>query len=455
MPANPILDFEIDKAALQYTGQDLQRPECILAEPDGTLWAADARGGVVTIRPDGSQNIVTQQRSEHFQDAGSEATRFLQGTLPNGLAFARNGDILISNFGTDCLEVMSRDGPLEGARRQHRRRADRQSEFRPPRFRDRIWVTVSTKIKNWMHALRTDLPDGYIVLYESGTFRVVAEGFHFTNEIRFDAKEEYLYVVETTGGCVSRLRVDDKGNLSNREVFGPASLGKGAWPDGIAFDSFGNLWGTMVYSDKLFVLTPARRPPDSARRRRSRKGRCTGAAVLQESRNRRRSFCDWTGCGAVDGERHVRRAGSADGLYWIAEGQADSVFPLAGRRAADGALGGKSLPASDKRHLVGHHRHEQHVGVERQARHIDDGVGHVLHVHPRFGFLAAVGLGNALRHPLGQRGDGVADIDLAGDDVVLAPVERDALGQPRDRVFGRWCREPRRAAACEPRSSRY
>jgi gluconolactonase len=254
--ANPLLNFEIDKSALQYIGQDLQRPECILAEPDGTLWAADARGGVVTLRPDGSQNIITQQTSEHFKDAGSEATRFLQGTLPNGLAFARNGDILISNFGTDRLEVMSRDGrskvladSIDGA-------PIGKVNFVLRDSRDRIWVTVSTKIKNWMHALRTDLPDGYIVLYERGTFRVVAEGFHFTNEIRFDAKEEYLYVVETTGGCVSRLRVDDKGNLSNREVFGPASLGKGAWPDGIAFDSFGNLWGTMVYSDKLFVLSP-------------------------------------------------------------------------------------------------------------------------------------------------------------------------------------------------------
>ena len=36
--------------------------------------------------------------------------RFTEGTLPNGLAFAENGDILISNFGTDVLEVMSRDG---------------------------------------------------------------------------------------------------------------------------------------------------------------------------------------------------------------------------------------------------------------------------------------------------------------------------------------------------------
>src|SRR5260370_30653363 len=52
------------------------------------------------------------------------------------------------------------------------------------------------------------------------------------------------------------MRYDDKGNLSCREIFGPTTLGKGAWPDGIAFDSFGNLWGTTVYSDKLFVLTP-------------------------------------------------------------------------------------------------------------------------------------------------------------------------------------------------------
>ena len=52
------------------------------------------------------------------------------------------------------------------------------------------------------------------------------------------------------------LRVNADGDLASREIFGPSNLGKGAWPDGIAFDAFGNLWGTMVYSDKLFVLTP-------------------------------------------------------------------------------------------------------------------------------------------------------------------------------------------------------
>jgi gluconolactonase len=253
---NPILDFVLDPSAIRYLGSGLQRPECILAEPDGTLWSADARGGVVRLSPDGTQQIITQQRSGHFQAVSSEASRYLEGTLPNGLAFARNGDILISNFGTDCLELMKRDGETRVLADSIDGEPIGKVNFVLRDSQDRIWITVSTRIKNWMHALRTDLADGYIARYIDGKFRIVADGFHFTNEIRMDAREEFLYVVETTGGCVSRLRVGSDGSLSGREVFGPSSLGTGAWPDGIAFDSVGNLWGTMVYSDKLFVLTP-------------------------------------------------------------------------------------------------------------------------------------------------------------------------------------------------------
>src|ERR1700722_9456909 len=256
MTDNPVLTFALDKSKIQYIGSDLQRPECILAEPDGTLWSADARGGVVRISPDGKQQIITQQRSGHFQAVSSEGSRYMEGTLTNGLAFARHGDILISNFGTDCLELMKRDGETRGLADSIDGEPIGKGNFVLRDSQDRIWITVSTRIKNWMHALRTDLADGYIARYIDGKFRIVADGFHFTNEIRMDAREEFLYVVETTGGCVSRLRVGSDGSLSGREVFGPSSLGTGAWPDGIAFDSVGNLWGTLVYSDKLCVLTP-------------------------------------------------------------------------------------------------------------------------------------------------------------------------------------------------------
>ncbi|MCU1232584.1 MAG: SMP-30/Gluconolaconase/LRE domain protein [Candidatus Solibacter sp.] len=253
---NPILDFGVDPAAVCYVGSGLQRPECILAEPDGVLWAADARGGVAKLGPNGEQRIITQQRSGSFAGASSEASRYLEGTLPNGLAFARNGDILISNFGTDCLEVMTRDGATRVLADSIDGEAIGKVNFVLRDSKDRIWITISTRVKNWMHALRTDLADGYLARYEDGKFRIVADGFRFTNEIRFDAREEFLYVVETTGGCITRLRIDERGEPSEREVFGPSRLGSGAWPDGIAFDSYGNLWGTLVYSDKLFVLTP-------------------------------------------------------------------------------------------------------------------------------------------------------------------------------------------------------
>lgn len=256
LPHNPLSEFEIDIASLQYTGKDLQRPECILAERDGTLWSADARGGVVKISPDGSQDTIIEKRSSHFAAADNEATRYLHGTLPNGMAFARNGDFLIANFGTDCLEIMSRDGNLRVLADSVDGQPVGKVNFVLRDSRDRIWVTVSTKVKNWMHALRTDLKDGYVALFENGRFRIVAEGFGFTNEIRFDTKEEWMYVVETTGGCITRLRIDEQGEVRQRETFGPDNLGKGAWPDGIAFDQYGNLWGTMVYSDKLFILTP-------------------------------------------------------------------------------------------------------------------------------------------------------------------------------------------------------
>jgi hypothetical protein len=85
MTDNPVLHFSLDKQVIQYIGSDPQHPECILAEADGTLWSADARGGVVRISPGGKQQIIIQQRSGHFQGVSSEASRYLEGTQPNGL----------------------------------------------------------------------------------------------------------------------------------------------------------------------------------------------------------------------------------------------------------------------------------------------------------------------------------------------------------------------------------
>ena len=96
--------------------------------------------------------------------------------------------------------------------------------------------------------------DGYVALIDEKGIRIVADGFVGTNEARLDAREEWLYVVESNARRISRLRVQPDGSLTDREIYGPSDLG--GIPDGFAFDSFGNLWVTLVMYDRLIAITP-------------------------------------------------------------------------------------------------------------------------------------------------------------------------------------------------------
>jgi len=337
MAANPLDGFVVDPSQIEFIGHDLQRPECILAERDGTLWSADARGGVVRIRPDGNQEIITQKSATAFAKAAADEQRFTQGTLPNGLAFARDGNFLIANFGTDCLEVMTRQGESRTLIDSIDGKPIGKVNFVLRDSRDRIWITVSTRIKNWMTAMRPDIADGYIALYDGKGLRVVADGLAFTNEIRLDAGEEWMYAVETTGQRVTRFRVGADGALTGREVFGPAKLGPGGFPDGIAFDAFGNLWGTLDGGHHLRHHARWRLPRDPQRQRR-RHDPSHGCALPRRHTDGAGDAAMGRQAGPVVRQRDVRRQGPADGLYRQPARQPNSLFPLAGRWPSHGAL---------------------------------------------------------------------------------------------------------------------
>lgn len=256
---NPLKGWQIERTALRSVGRDLQRPECVLAQRDGTLWSADARGGVMRINPDGTQQLIAQQVDTRFTDSAQGGTAdgaryMMQGTLPNGIALARNGDFLIANFGTDHIERMTRSGSSRTLYTQIDGQPLGKVNFVLRDSKDRIWITVTTRATPWTRSINEKLPDGYVALIDERGIRIVADGFIGTNEIRFDAREEWLYVVESNARRISRLRVQPDGGLTGREVFGPAQL-KGI-PDGFAFDAIGNLWMTYVVSDQIAALTP-------------------------------------------------------------------------------------------------------------------------------------------------------------------------------------------------------
>lgn len=254
MNSNPLQGWSLDRSKIRKIGKDLQRPECILAERDGTIWSADARGGVMRIEADGQQQLIGQRLGHGFDLADAPERSLLTGTLPNGLAIAGNGDFLIANFGSDRLERMTRDGHTTVLCDNIDGKPLGKVNFVLRDRKDRLWVTISTHINPWSDAVSKSVQDGSIILIDDRGARIVADNLLFANEIRLDAKEEWLYVAETTGKRVSRFRVTADG-LGPRETYGPSDLGRGLI-DGFAFDASGNIWAAMICADRLVVITP-------------------------------------------------------------------------------------------------------------------------------------------------------------------------------------------------------
>jgi gluconolactonase len=235
----PIKEFRVELSELTFTGHDLSRPESVIAQRNGTLWTSSGRGGVTRIDPDGSQSFLGGLGGE-----------------PNGLALLDDGSILVANIAIGGIQRLYPDGRVE----------DFLAEVDGVRLtcanyvfvdgKKRIWMAFSTRASMWWEAAAEPRPDGYIVLLDEKGPRIVRDDIYFTNEIRLDAREEYLYVAETMRNRVIRYRVQPDGNLTDKEVVGPDGLGVGAAVDGFTFDAEGNVWVTTVLRNGVGIITP-------------------------------------------------------------------------------------------------------------------------------------------------------------------------------------------------------
>jgi len=249
---NPLDNFTVLASELWFVGQGLNRPACILADPGGTLRVSDGRGGVTVIQPDGTQTLIRQQMDNRFAPTVDDPPA--GHSQPNGLAIDSDGSLLIANFGLRRLERMASDGrttivldTLDGTPLG-------TASFVLRDRRNRLWLTISTTLTPPREALRPTVADGVLVVIDNDGARVVADGFAFASDCRFDADEAWLYVAETAGRRITRLRIGENAEVRDREVFGPPDTG--GFVAGLAFDAHGNLWGTQILSDRIFAITP-------------------------------------------------------------------------------------------------------------------------------------------------------------------------------------------------------
>ena len=234
-----VLQFTLGREDFRWIGQDLSRPECVVAERDGTLWVSDDRAAMTRIAADGTQTLIGAMKA-----------------LPNGLAMAADGSFYIANIGDGRLWQVTRDGGetviLDAI--------DGQSlgslNFSYVDARGRLWITVSTLTEPRVKAVNEAIPDGFIALVENGHARIVLDGLCFTNEIRIDTAERWMYIVETARARILRAPLDAHGMPGAPDVFGPERLAEDAKPDGCALDADGNLWVTDVGGHRIWVINP-------------------------------------------------------------------------------------------------------------------------------------------------------------------------------------------------------
>jgi sugar lactone lactonase YvrE len=225
---------------LAQIGSGLNRPECVLATRDGSLYAGDWTLGIARIAPDGTTGPAV------------EADLIAQGFLPNGLALLPDGDFLFANLGE--TGGVWRVGPRGPARPFATEVAGRP--IPPANFvlvdGERAWITVSASTRKHDHFTAQERT-GQILLVQDGKVSVAADGLTWTNEVRISPDGRYLFVNETFACRTTRFDLAADGTLTH-----PVSITypRGTFPDGMAFDVEGGLWIACVVSNRLIRVAP-------------------------------------------------------------------------------------------------------------------------------------------------------------------------------------------------------
>lgn len=228
--------FHVPAAALEAFGRDLHRPECVIPTPDGVL-VSDWRGGVTLLRHDGSQQTWL---AENIGFA----------LRPNGIGHTPEGAFVIAHLGeTGGVFALSRAGLLTPLVTEIDGRPLPPTNFAIYDATGRLWISVSTRHEPRQLAWRPHIADGFIAVADRRGTRIVADGLHYTNEVRPDPSGQYLYAIETFGRRLVRFPIAPDGTLGAKETV--VTLGHGCFPDGFAFDAQGGIWITSLVSNRI------------------------------------------------------------------------------------------------------------------------------------------------------------------------------------------------------------
>ena len=167
-------NFRVSLEDVKFLGAGLSRPESVLSFRSGDLFVSHRPGGVTRISRGRAVDVIT---------AGEDI-------VPNGIARLADGSFLLANHrdagGVYRLAPDKTMRPflleVEGTRLP-------SVNFVYRDHQGRIWLCISSP-RPGDDQYRHNVNDGYIVVYQGGVARVVAEGLCWTNECRLDSAGE-------------------------------------------------------------------------------------------------------------------------------------------------------------------------------------------------------------------------------------------------------------------------
>lgn len=234
----PIEPFQ--PADLTQIGTGLNRPECVLAARDGSLYTGDWTLGIARIAPDGTTGPAL------------EADLVGEGFRPNGIALLPEGDFLFANMGrAGGVWRVGRRGDVHPFAVEFAGHSIPRTNFVLVDG-DRVWITISSRARQHEH-FTTEEDSGQILLVQNGEVDIAASGLNWTNEVRVSPDGSFLFVNETFACRTTRYEVEADGSLSNPvQINYPGDT----YPDGMAFDAEGALWIVCVISNRVIRLAP-------------------------------------------------------------------------------------------------------------------------------------------------------------------------------------------------------
>lgn len=213
---------------------------------EGPAW--DGRGHIYVSNCDADPGIVTK-----FDETGNSSIAFTGSAKTfqktNGMTVGQDGSIYACDFGKKAIVELRPDGSVSTYADKYQGvgfRGPNDLAFDP---NGNLYFTDPKDSSK-------DAPIGRVYRVDKlRNVTLVAQGLAFPNGIAFSADGRTLYVAESQRSQILKYPVKMDGSLGEKSVFAPLPGGKE--PDGMNFDTAGNLWVAEAFAGAVREFDPS------------------------------------------------------------------------------------------------------------------------------------------------------------------------------------------------------